>query len=197
MKINDDIITDPLNVSKLFNEYFSSIADTLANNYPPSSSNPIENTNRLQNTFGFLPTDCNEVKNVIISCKSKKSRLNEIPIYAFKYIVDIITPVLASLFNESVTNGIFPACLKVARVVPIHKSGSKTEIKNYRPISTLPFIGKLFERLIHSRLYSFFEKYEVFYENQYGFLKNKSTTDAILSFVDQCYSNFDNKTHLI
>ena len=197
LKINDDIISDPLNVSKLFNEYFSSIADTLANNIPPSSSNPIENTNRLQNTFGFLPTDCNEVKNVIISFKSKKSRLNEIPIYAFKYIVDIITPVLASLFNESVTNGIFPACLKVARVVPIHKSGTKTEIKNYRPISTLPFIGKLFERLIHSRLYSFFDKYEVFYENQYGFLKNKSTTDAILRFVDQCYSNFDNKTHLI
>ena len=104
-----------------FNEYFSSIADTLAKNIPSSSSNPIEYTNRLQNTFGFLLTDCNEVKNVIISFKSEKSLLNGNPIHAFKYIVDIINPVLASLFNESVSNGFFPVCLKFAKVVPIHK----------------------------------------------------------------------------
>ena len=83
--------------------------------------------------------------------------MNEIPTYAFKYVVDKIAPVLASLFNESVSNGIFPACLKIT--IPIHKSESKTEVKNYRPISALPFVRKLFERLIHSRLYSFFDKY--------------------------------------
>ena len=112
MKNNYYIVSDPLNVSILFNEYFSSITNTLANNIPPSSSNPIENTNRLENIFGFLPTDCNEVKNVVIYFKSKTSRLNEIPKYAFKYIGDIISPVLALIFNESVSNGIFPACLK-------------------------------------------------------------------------------------
>ena len=106
-------------------------------NIPPSSSNPLETTNRLQNTFGALPTDCIEVKKFIHSFKSKKYRLDEIPTSAFKYIVDIIGPVLASLFNEYVSNGIFSARLKTARVVPIHKSGSKTEVKNYRPISTL------------------------------------------------------------
>ena len=91
----------------------------------------------------------------------------------------------------------FPACLKIAIVVPIHKSGSKTEVKNYRSISKLPFIGNLFERLIHSRLHSFFDKYETFHENQNDFLENKSKTDAILKFEDQFYSKFDDKTHLI
>ena len=197
LKVNNDITSDPSKVSEAFNDYFSSVANTLASNIPPSSSNPIEKTSRLQNTFVFFPTDFVEVRNVILSCESKKSPLNEIPSFAFKHIVDIISPILASLFNESVSKGVFPACLKIARVVPIHKSGSKMEVKNYRPISTLPFVGKLFERLIHSRLYTFLDKYKVFYENQYGFLKNKSTTDAILKFTDECFTNFNEKTHLI
>ena len=79
LKINDDIISDPLNLSKIFNEYFSSIANTPANNNPPSSTNIIENSDRLQNPFGFLPTDCNELQNVNLSFKSKISSLNEIP----------------------------------------------------------------------------------------------------------------------
>ena len=81
-------------------------------------------------------------------------------------------------------NGISLGCLIIARVVPIHKSESKSEVKYYRPISTLQFTRKLFERIIHSRLYSLLDKSKIFYENQYGLLKNKSTTVAILNFVD-------------
>ena len=73
--------------------------------------------------------------------------------------VEIISQIFASLFSDSVSIGVFPACLKIAIVVPIHKSGSNIEVKNYKPISTLPFIGKLFERLIHSRLYAYSDKY--------------------------------------
>ena len=156
MKIGDDIFSDPLNVSKIINEYISSIANTLANNIQPSSSNPKDKTDRLHNIFGFLPTDCNEVKNFILSFKFKKPRLNEFPTHVFKYIVNIIVPVLPSLSDEFVSNGVFPACLKIARVVPIHKSGIKTGVKNYQPSSTIPFIGKLFEQMIHSRLHSLF-----------------------------------------
>ena len=92
---------------------------------------------------------------------------------------------------------VFPTCLKIAGVVPIHKSGSEMEVKNYKPISTLPFIGKLFERFIHSKPYADLDIYEDFYDNRYGFLKNKSKTDAILKLEGQCFSKFDQKTHLI
>ena len=71
-------------------------------------------------------------------------------------------------------------------------------MKNYRPISTLPSIGKIFERLIHVRLYSFFfKKPGVFHEDIFGISKNKSTHDAILSFPDDCYTYFDNQIYLI
>ena len=130
LKVNNDMTSDPSKASEAFNDYFLSVVNTLASNIPPSSLNPIEKTARLQNTFDFFPTGFVEVRNVILSCESKKSPLNEIPSFAFKRIVDIISPILASLFNESVSKGVFPACLKIARVVPIHKCGIKMEVKN-------------------------------------------------------------------
>ena len=104
---------------------------------------------------------------------------------------------LCNLFNDSVPNGSLPSCLKFAQVILIRKSGSKTDVKNSRPISTLPFIDKVFERSIHSRPYDYYVKYNVFYSDQYGFLKKKSTTDAILKFTDLCYSTFKNKQLLM
>ena len=124
----------------------------------------------LQNTFDFLPTDFNGVKNVILSAKSKNFRLDETPTYVFKCIFDIVARILSSLFNKFISNGIFPDCLKISIVVPIHKSGRKTKVKKYRTISTLPFIGDMFQRLTHSRLSSFLDIYEFLYENQYSFL---------------------------
>ena len=95
------------------------------------------------------------------------------------------------------SKGKFPLRLKTARVILIFKTGSKLELKNYRPISTLPFIGKLFERLIHSRLYKFFDRYNIFFEDEYGFVKNKSTADAIIKFTDECYASLDDIKYMI
>ena len=64
----------------------------------------------------------------------------------------------------------------------MYKAANKKYVKNYRAISSLSFLSKVFEKLVHSRLYSFFDKFGIFYKEQYGFLKNKSTTDAILRF---------------
>ena len=63
--------------------------------------------------------------------ESKSSKLNEVPSPAFKFVADLISTILAKLFNESVISGKFPSCLKNARVVPIHKSASKSDVKNY------------------------------------------------------------------
>ena len=130
LKKNDDIISDTLKVSKMFNDYFSSIANTFEKKYSALFVKSMR-------------------ENVNHSFKSKKFRLNEIRTYAFKYIVEKVVPMLTSLFNESTSNDVLPACLKIARAVPSHNSGSKTDVKYYRPISTLPFIRKLFEQLIH------------------------------------------------
>ena len=75
------------------------------------------------------------------------------------------------------------------------KSGSKLEVKDYRLISTLLFIGKVFEPLIYFNLYKFLDRY-IYFLYQYDFFKNKTDADAILKFTDECYAFHDEKkTH--
>ena len=95
---------------------------------------------------------------------------------------DLITPVIPNLINEPFASCSDPNLFKVTGVTPIHKSGFIFDFKNYSPISVLLFLNKVFERALHSRVSKFYDKYNVIHENQYGFLKNKSTTDAILIF---------------
>ena len=85
----------------------------------------------------------------------------------------------------------------LARVTPIHISSSKFDFKNYRPIPVLPFLNKVFERALHSRISKFYHKSNDVNEHQCSFLKNKSTTDAILKFTQESYSAFNCKEQLI
>lgn len=78
------------------------------------------------------------------------------------------------------TKGSFPNCLKTTVVTPIYKQGDVTNPANYRPISLIPVIGKLFERLLDARLKSFISATCNFDCNQFGFLRNSSTNSALL-----------------
>ena len=73
-------------------------------------------------------------------------------------VQDQISKHLATICNLSFSTGIFPTILKTAKVIPIHKKDSRPEVSNYRPISLLPNIDKIFEKLMHSRLIEFLEE---------------------------------------
>ena len=118
--------------------------------------------------------------------------MNNIPIFVLKKIAHIIAPLLSDLFNDSIKYGTFPEKLKIGRVIPIHKSGSHKNITNYRPITTLSVFSKIFEKLVHKRLSKFISKYNLINDNQFGFLKNKNTSDAILEFLDNLYDSLNN-----
>ena len=189
--------SNPDIISEHFNNYFTSIAQNLASKIPPSNVNPLSFINHQPNTFVFFECCESEIVEIINQLKNNKCSLHEIPVHIYKRVADIIAPVIRDLINDSVSNGIFPDLLKTARVVPIHKSGSKQSTKNYRPISILPTFSKIFEKVMYRRLVSFFEKYDLFSPNQYGFRSKKSTTDAIIRFTDQCYTIInDHKTLL-
>ena len=85
------------------------------------------------------------------------------------------------IFNTCLIQGIFPDKLKIAKVIPIYKNkGDRDSPSNYRPISLLPVMSKIFERLLHSQLYAYFEDHFLFNHSQYGFRKNRSTEMATL-----------------
>ena len=93
-------------------------------------------------------------------------------------------------------SGIFPDELKIARVIPLYKSGDKSDITNYRPISLLPVLSKIFEKLIHSRLTKFFNDNNVIYNKQFGFRKKHSTIHALNTAVTQIINSL-NKNNVV
>ena len=197
LKADGHVITEPSSLASTFNNHFSGVARALDANIPVLNDSPITNVRSNPNSFVFRNTDAAEITNIIRSFKSKGSLLYEVPSFIYKIIADIIAPLLSDLINEAVSSGIYPDAFKTARVTPIHKSGPKFDVKNYRPISVLPFMNKVFERVLHTRLIKFCYKYDLIFEDQYGFLKNKSTTDAILKFTQECYAALNSKQPLI
>ena len=90
-----------------------------------------------------------------------------------------LAPILNTIFNSCLKNGLYPDELKISRVIPLHKGGAKFELKNYCPISILSTINKIFETIIKQRLITFLTKYNVFVPTQFGFRGEHLTTLAI------------------
>ena len=83
----------------------------------------------------------------------------------------------------------FPSDLKQAKIIPLHKGGSRLDENNYRPISLLKVWSKIFERAMFVRLYQYFENFSLLYEKQYGFRKKHSTIDAQVNFSEKVRLN--------
>ena len=97
---------------------------------------------------------------------------------------------LTHIVNLSITHGIVPDDLKIARVIPIFKSGDKALFSNYRPISVLPCFSKFLERIIYNRIINYLNDSDVLCDNQYGFRKNHSPSLALIDLCDKISSAF-------
>ena len=100
--------------------------------------------------------DCTitELTEIINGLENNKA--SDIPISIIKKSGPIIIPIRVETFNHYMNRGIFPDSLKIGKITPIFKKGDAHKIENYRPVSTLPIFGKIFEKVIYERLYSFF-----------------------------------------
>ena len=130
--------------------------------------------------------------------KSKKSSghdtINTDHLKKLKY--GIALP-LEIIINKSFLEGTFPTTLKIAKVIPIYKNKEKTLAVNYRPISLLPVLSKIFEKLLAKRLVQFFQTHSTLTDNQFGFRKQHSTIHAVTKFTLDIINNItQNKTTL-
>ena len=98
--------------------------------------------------------------------------------------------------NNFVTTGQYPGVLKITRVSPIYKKGSKTKLSNYIPTLILSPFNKIFEIIIIQRLLNFWKKHKVFAETQFGFRENFSTTLAITHFCKYLLSELDSNMNI-
>ena len=100
---------------------------------------------------------------------------------------------LTLIINQMLTTGIFPESLKLSKITPINKKGDRVFLENYRPISLLPTISKIFERVIHDQLYDYFNSNNLLAAQQYGFRPQHSTEYAAVKLVDHTSSEMENQ----
>ena len=108
-----------------------------------------------------------------------------------KQISPIITKPLTVIINQCLRTGIFSENLKVAKIIPLFKKGDPSLIENYRPISLLPAISEVFEKVIYNQLSQYFVSNKLFYENQYRFRKQHSTELTALHLMDNIIQDMD------
>ena len=143
IEVNNSIITDPIEICNNFNNYFANIAE--------NSSEYLDNPN--QNTFAFEPCDASEVKLIINQLNiSKASGPNGVRTKILQMISNEISTPLSKIINISITTGAHPEKLKLVNAVPIFKKGSRLLVSNYRPISLLSNLNKMFEKIIYKSL---------------------------------------------
>ena len=194
----NEIIYEGNLIANCFNDFFADIGNKMASqisvsqqSYFPSSTALIPSN---PNTFFLDPITINEVgKNIAELDPNKKTSIHGIPIKFIKMSSSIISSILKELFKQCICQATFPDILKVAEIVPIFKSGSTELCSNYRPISLLPTVSKLFEKCIYNRIYKFFDKFKLLSSLQFGFRHGKSTADAVLNICDEFVKNLDNK----
>ena len=144
-------------------------------------------------TFSFFlnPPSIAEVYTELCSLKLKKSTgPDDIPSYFVKLAAPFISPYLTYFIVTLFKLEIFPNSQKVVRVIPIFKKGSNNDHENFRPISILSDLSKFFEKVLFTKLLSFFTQNSVLQCTQYGFRKKHNTTQAVLDFITHTYDKY-------
>ena len=203
--INDTLIKERRVIADEFNKYFVSVASNLNEKAYVDMCYDVPITpiphfsdfigKRVNNSMFFEPCSAEEIKSIISNLDGGKA--SDISIRVLKRCTDVLVPQLAKFYNTFINLGIFPDILKIGQITPIFKKGNPQLLQNYRPVSTLPCFGKIFEKIIYSRLYSFCIAKNIIYENQYGFRSHHSTSHAVNYSIDKIVCNIENKNHVL
>ena len=189
--------TDPKSKANCLNDHFGNVGKNMAEkcqNIPSSClKDPLSYIKKkVDNSFVLSRTNSYEISTLIRKLNNKKSSGYDcISNKILKETKDVITPYLETLFNKCIQTGTFPDDYKIAKVIPLFKGGDKTNPNSYRPISLLPAIGKLFEKLLAKRLINFLVKYELFSKHQFGFRSKFSTEYAATDLYEKLLYNLD------
>ena len=193
------IVSSPLSVAENFNSYFSSIAANLKSKHLNTCPGTVTENfskflkNPAKSSMFLTPTHDEEVGEIITNLKNKATLDTKISSLKLATRFPSFTCVIASLVNNSFTQGVYPQALKTARVVPIHKGGSKSEVSNYRPISLLSSFSKIYEKLMHARLIGYFDSNNLLYDAQFGFRPGRSCEHALLTAQHHLLSSMSKK----
>jgi len=194
IKVNDVIISNPVEIATIFNKYFSTVGENLVSRLP----NKIDDLKNFLppsqiNSFQFYNISTIDIATTINSPNNSYSLgPDNFSSSLLKLGMDRILLPLQFIFNNSFLQDVFPDCLKTVRVLPLFKKGSKSEISNYRPIAISSSFSKVFEKIVYKRMSSFLNKFNILYDYQFGFRESYSTSLALFEVLETINTDLNN-----
>ena len=184
---------DTMEIANIFNNFFVNIADDITKKLPGDPKSPLDYlADRNDKSMFLSPVTASEIENIIANLNPSKSvGPHSIPVKLLKILRPHISNIITKLVNQSFVQGVFPSKLKIAKVIAVFKKGDPELPSNYRPISLLPVFSKVYEKLIHKRLYSFLSSEKLIYPFQFGFQPNFSIDHALISMTESIKYTLD------
>ena len=192
LKTNNKHYNQPTSIANALNNYFCDIPSKLASALPKSNHHFRSHLTHKNSKFYFSKISEVEVFLLLQNLDKKKSfGVDKIhPFLLSTAAIEIFKP-LTYIINLSITQGVFPDSLKVAKIIPIFKQGSRLLSNNYRPISVLPALSKIFEKCVFNQLMFHFSFHNLITPNQYGFRSGSNTTDCLVDLIDEITKSLD------
>jgi hypothetical protein len=177
------------------NAFFSSIARTLCssfkNNCPPSILCP-----RANSSFQLQEVDASFIRRELSKLKATKATgLDGIPARLLRDASESIAMPITRIINQTFVSGTIPSDWKEAKITPIFKAGKKADMKNYRPISVLPLVSKIMEKVVQVQFVNFFNENKLLSIYQSGFRKKHSTETTAVYLVDNILDQMDKQNY--
>lgn len=192
-KLNNKDISNPAEIADHFCEYFTNVGPSLVKAMP--NANVDFHTFLTANNYEPIDIQPITLKELESTCKSfktgKSPGYDNISMSIIKSTFHTISAPLLHIINLSITSGIFPDKLKIAKIIPIYKSDNPEHFQNYRPISVLPSFSKFFEKVIHNRLLEYLNQQNILYDHQYGFRKGRSTSLPLIHLLNKISTAID------
>ena len=176
-----------------FNTFFSNVGKTISKNIPDVKASFTDYLTEENNSSLFLnPTSVFEIIEFSKTLKPfKASGPDDISPRVVRECIHFIAEPLCDIYNKSISTGIVPDKLKLAKIIPLYKKNDKNKVQNYRPVALLPIFAKLLEKILHQRIYTFFDKNKLLIDEQFGFRKNYSTSSGVLHLTEYISKQID------
>ena len=163
VKTGNQVFTSPGDIVEAFNNHFTNIGQSLAQEIPCTDIDPLGYVNPVDGVFSFQWINLQKVIKLPKAIDVRKATgLDKIPNRPLKLANDVVALSLTVIYNQSLATGIFSSNWKMAKVSPIFKNGSKSDLNNYRPISVIPAVPKIFKKIIHDQLYQYLNENGLF-----------------------------------
>ena len=185
-------------ICEKFNDFFINVGPSLSKKIPVQNCSPDQYIKKKTIFSLYLePVTEAEIRRLIMSLKSSAPGYDDIRSSILKMSLPFICTPLTYISNLSLQEGVFPDELKIANVIPLFKSDDPELFNNYRPMSLLCTVSKVFERIMYNRLLSFLDEYKILFSYQFGFRKHHSTYMALMTIMDNLTHCLDNGEYVI